>query len=113
MIGIGCCARAASGHAAAAPSATSKSRRPMVTVVRPSRARVRKCNDATRRAHCPNSATPGAGGGHAGHRLQRIAAPTPREGGEERPTTRAISKSPPLRSAERQAASLPIVVAPT
>jgi len=35
-----CCARAASGHAAAAPpSATSNSRRPMVTVIRPSRAR--------------------------------------------------------------------------
>src|SRR6516162_8130202 len=41
VIGIaGCCARAASGHAAAAPpSAASKSRRPMVTVIRPSRAR--------------------------------------------------------------------------
>jgi len=36
----GCCARAASGHAAAAaPSAVSISRRPMVTVIRPSRAR--------------------------------------------------------------------------
>src|SRR5262245_6280497 len=36
----GCCARAASGHAAAAPpSATINSRRPMVTVIRPSRAR--------------------------------------------------------------------------
>src|SRR5262245_50781040 len=34
------CARAASGHAAAAPpNAASKSRRPMVTVIRPSRAR--------------------------------------------------------------------------
>src|SRR5262249_42041276 len=36
----GCCARAASGHAAVAPpSAASNSRRPMVTVIRPSRAR--------------------------------------------------------------------------
>src|SRR5215831_12128605 len=36
----GCCARAASGHAAAAPpSAASNSRRPIVTVIRPSRAR--------------------------------------------------------------------------
>src|SRR5262245_19206236 len=36
----GCCARAASGHAAAAPpSAASNSRRPMVTVIRPSRVR--------------------------------------------------------------------------
>src|SRR5215469_9130544 len=36
----GCCARAASGHAAAAPPrAASNSRRPMVTVIRPSRAR--------------------------------------------------------------------------
>src|SRR5262249_8472287 len=35
-----CCARAASGHAAAAPpNAASNSRRPMVTVIRPSRAR--------------------------------------------------------------------------
>src|SRR6516225_4098154 len=35
-----CCARAASGHAATAPpSAASNSRRPMVTVIRPSRAR--------------------------------------------------------------------------
>src|SRR5262249_30680618 len=34
-----CCARAASGHAAAPPSAASNSRRPMVTVIRPSRAR--------------------------------------------------------------------------
>ena len=35
-----CCPRAARGHAAAAPpSATSNSRRPMVTVIRPSRAR--------------------------------------------------------------------------
>src|SRR5262249_30517301 len=36
----GCCARAARGHAAAVPpSAASNSRRPMVTVIRPSRAR--------------------------------------------------------------------------
>ena len=36
----GCCARAASGHATAAPpSAASNSRRPMVTVIRPCRAR--------------------------------------------------------------------------
>src|SRR5262249_8793768 len=35
----GCCARAASGHAAAPPSAASNCRRPMVTVIRPSRAR--------------------------------------------------------------------------
>jgi len=35
-----CCARAASGHAAATPpSAASNSRRPMVTVIRPSRSR--------------------------------------------------------------------------
>src|SRR5258708_2628165 len=38
--GAGGCARAASGHAAAAPpSAASSSRRPMVTVIRPSRTR--------------------------------------------------------------------------
>src|SRR5262249_47988690 len=35
----GCCARAASGHTAAPPSAASNFRRPMVTVIRPSRAR--------------------------------------------------------------------------
>ena len=45
------CARAASGHAAAAPpSAASNSRRPMVTVIRPSRARCVKGNDTTPRA---------------------------------------------------------------
>src|SRR5262249_19241360 len=48
---LGCCPRAASGHAAAAPpSAASNSRRPMVTVIRPSRAKVRKGNDTTSRA---------------------------------------------------------------
>jgi hypothetical protein len=41
-----CCARAASGQVAAAPpSATSNSRRPMVTDIRPSRARVHNRND--------------------------------------------------------------------
>jgi hypothetical protein len=46
------CARAASGQVAAPPSAISISRRPMVTVMRPSRAR---CvgNDTTPRACCP------------------------------------------------------------
>src|SRR6516225_4773683 len=48
---------AAGGHGhAAAPSAASNSRRPMVTVMRPSRAKVRKGNDTTPRACCPNSA---------------------------------------------------------
>jgi Transposase zinc-binding domain len=37
----GCCARAASGHAAAPPSAASNFRRPMVTVIRPSPCEVR------------------------------------------------------------------------
>ena len=38
---FGCCALAASGHAAAAPpSEASNSRRPLVTVMRPSRTRV-------------------------------------------------------------------------
>src|SRR5262245_24425979 len=41
-----CCARAASGHAAAPPSAVSNSRRPMETVIRPSLPHeVRKRND--------------------------------------------------------------------
>ena len=45
-----CCPRAASGHAATAPpSAASNSPPSMVTVIRPSRARVRKCNDSTPR----------------------------------------------------------------
>jgi hypothetical protein len=58
-----CCARAASGHATAAPpSAASNSRRPMVTAMRPSRARVRKWNDTTPRCAVPNSAATGAGG---------------------------------------------------
>ena len=44
----GCCAPAASGHATAAPpSATSNSRRPMVTIIRPSRARCVKRKDTT------------------------------------------------------------------
>src|SRR5262245_9576999 len=45
----GCCARAASGHAAAAPpsSVARNFRRPMLTVMCPSRARVRKTNDTT------------------------------------------------------------------
>src|SRR6516225_5558903 len=76
MVGsfAGCCARAASGHAAAAPpSAASNSRRPTVTVIRPSRAKVREGNDTTSRACCPNSAARGADGEHAGHRLQRSA----------------------------------------
>jgi nicotinamidase-related amidase len=34
----------------------------MVTVMRPSRARVRKCHDTTPRARCPNCVAPGAGG---------------------------------------------------
>jgi hypothetical protein len=45
----------------------------MVTVMRPSRARVRKCNDTTPGARCPNCVAPGTGGA-AGHRPQRIAA---------------------------------------
>ena len=51
--------RAASGHAAALPSAASNSRRPMVTVIRPSRARCvnndttpRACSLHVRRAGC-------------------------------------------------------------
>src|SRR5262245_29660215 len=54
----GRCARAASGHVAAAPpSAASNSRRPMVTVIRPSRAKVRKGNDTTPRACSLHGAT--------------------------------------------------------
>src|SRR5215471_16189439 len=45
---VGRCARATSGHIAAAPpSAASNSRRPMVTVIRPLPREVRKGNDTT------------------------------------------------------------------
>jgi hypothetical protein len=83
------CARAASGHATAAlPSAASNSRRPMVTVMRPSRARVRmrKCNDTTPRARCPNCVAPGAGGAARGapastdRRLSRVVCFAPESG---------------------------------
>ena len=58
----GGCARAASGHAAAAPpSAASNSRSPMVTVIRPSRARWVKWKDITPLACCLNRAAPKAG----------------------------------------------------
>ena len=57
------CARAASGHAAAPPSAASNSRRPMVTVIRPSRARCVRGRIPRRVRAVPNSAAPGA---HAG-----------------------------------------------
>src|SRR5262249_52124326 len=54
----GCCARAVSGHAPTAlPSAASNSRRPMVTVIRPSRARCVKDNDTTPRACSLHGAT--------------------------------------------------------
>src|SRR5262245_15022349 len=45
-----CCARAASGHAAAPPSAASNARRPMVTVIRPLPREVREGNGTTTRA---------------------------------------------------------------
>src|SRR5262249_17281400 len=70
-----CCARAASGHAAAAPlNAASNSRRPMVTVIRPSRARCVNGTIPRRERAVPNSAAPGAGEVYARHRLQRSAA---------------------------------------
>ena len=70
-----CCARAASGHAVAAPpSATSKSRRPMVTVMRPSRARCVKGRIPRHERAVPNSAAPGGAGGTPGLRPQGIAA---------------------------------------
>src|SRR6516162_8325380 len=61
----------AGGHTAAAPpSAASNSRRPMVTVMRPSRARCVDGTIARHRRAGPNSAAPGANEAHAGHRLQ-------------------------------------------
>ena len=64
MVGkfLACCALAASGHATAAPpSAASNSRRPMVTVIRPSRARCVKGTISRHERAVPNSAAPGAG----------------------------------------------------
>ena len=76
-----CCVRAASGHATAAPpSAASNARRPMVTVMRPSRARVRKCNDTTPRARCPNCVGPGAGGAARRAPASTNRRPGPRSG---------------------------------
>ena len=52
-----CCARAVTGHAAAAPpSATNNSRRPMTTAIRPLPCEVRKDNDIMPRACCPITA---------------------------------------------------------
>ena len=62
-----CCALAASGHAAAAPpSAASNSRRPMVTVIRPSREGCVKGTIPRHGRDVPNSAAPGAGRVRAG-----------------------------------------------
>src|SRR5262249_54209325 len=63
---VDCCARAASGQAAAPPSAASNSRRPMVTVIRPSRARCVKETIPRHERAVPNSAPPGEGAAHAG-----------------------------------------------
>src|SRR5262249_31813686 len=77
------------------PSAASNFRRPMVTVMRPSRARVRKCNDTTPRVCCPNCVATGAGG-----EARRAPAPTDR-----RPTTlRLAVKSCPLCPRKRTSA---------
>src|SRR5262249_37022942 len=63
-----CCALAASGHAAAAPpSTTSNSRRPMVTVIRPSRARCVKGRIPRHERAVPNSAAPRGGRGTGAH----------------------------------------------
>jgi len=50
----------------ATPSAAGNSRRPMVTVIRPSRARCVKGTIPRRERAVPNTAAPGAGGTHAG-----------------------------------------------
>src|SRR5262249_11963428 len=71
----GCCARAASGHATAAPpSAANNSRRPMMTVIRPSRARC--VNGTIPRHERAVLHTGGAGEAHAGHMQRGIARPT-------------------------------------
>ena len=73
--------RAASGHAAAAPpSAASNSRRPMVTVIRPSRAR---CVNGTIPRHeraVPNSAAPRAAGAARRGSGLTVSPPGPRSG---------------------------------
>src|SRR5215471_5188352 len=76
-----CCARAASGHAATPPpSATSNSRRPMVTVIRPSRAR---CVKATIPRHertvLAFEEGQNAGCFHLCRRLQLLPSPAFRE----------------------------------
>src|SRR5262245_10652432 len=69
-------ARAASGHAAAnPPSAASNSRRPMVTVIRPSRARCVKGTIPRHELAVPNDAALVAGEAHAGHRLATERSP--------------------------------------
>jgi transposase len=68
--GLGCRARAASGHAAAAPpSAASNSRRPMVTVIRPSRARCVKGRIPRHERAVLTVRHPARAGHCAGHRL--------------------------------------------
>ena len=87
----GCCARAASGHAAAAPPSVAKNfRRPMVTVMRPSRARVRKRKDTTPRVCCPKRPAPGAGGA-----ARRAPAPTGRRLGHASACFQELSALPP------------------
>src|SRR6516165_8951344 len=79
------------GHAAAAqPSAASNSRRPMVIVMHPSRARVRKFNDTTPRARCPNCVAPGAGGA-----ARRAPASTDRRPGHAPGCFQELSALPP------------------
>jgi hypothetical protein len=53
---------------------------------------VRKWNDTTPRACCPNSAAPGAGGAHAGHGLQ-LSAAWPEDSGL---ISRGLSSAAPL-----------------
>ena len=67
-----CCACAASGHAAAPPTAASNSRRPMVTVIRPSRARCVKGRIPRHECAVLADAAPGDGRG-------ALRAPAPTE----------------------------------
>jgi len=71
--------RADSGHATAAPpSATSNSRRPMVTVIRPSRARCVKETIPRHERAVPNSAAPKVGGPPLNCAIYDAGGPLPR-----------------------------------
>src|SRR6516162_3389169 len=88
-----CCACTASGQVAAAPpSAASNSRRPMVTVIRPPRARCVKATIPRHERAVLTARHPARAGAHAGHRLQ-LSAAWPEDSGL---ISRGLSSAAPL-----------------